>query len=194
MASRPDEPVPWRDAVWRAAREEGASGPFTRQEFLARRLPGILEATRSKGLTPDQTTSRVLQELRDAGALVFLGGGRYALARDSAEAPSFKLAVATQREALVQARVGQGGFRKALLERFGGRCGVTGVADPDLLRASHIVPWAACEDEADRLRPDNGVLLSALWDAAFDGGAASFDDAGAPPSCCGTALPRGFRR
>jgi hypothetical protein len=39
------------------------------------------------------------------------------------------------------------------------------------------VPWADCED-AQRLDVHNGLLLSALWDAAFDAGLISFGDDG----------------
>jgi putative restriction endonuclease len=46
-----------------------------------------------------------------------------------------------------------------------------------LLRASHIVPWAECDD-AQRLDVHNGLLLAALWDAAFDTGLVSFADDG----------------
>jgi predicted restriction endonuclease len=48
--------------------------------------------------------------------------------------------------------------------------------DPALLRASHIVPWAQCQTDALRLDVPNGLLMSALWDAAFDAGLVSFDD------------------
>jgi putative restriction endonuclease len=51
---------------------------------------------------------------------------------------------------------------------------LTGITDPALLRASHIVPWSDCNDE-QRLDVYNGLLLSALWDAAF-----SFADDGTP--------------
>jgi predicted restriction endonuclease len=54
---------------------------------------------------------------------------------------------------------------------------LTGITEPALLRASHIVPWADSTDE-QRLDVYNGVLLSALWDAAFDGGLISFADDG----------------
>jgi predicted restriction endonuclease len=70
-------------------------------------------------------------------------------------------------------RVGQDIFRAALLDYWGGRCPLTGIADPGLLRASHIVPWAECDTDVH-----NGLLLSALWDAAFDGGLVSFADDG----------------
>jgi putative restriction endonuclease len=62
---------------------------------------------------------------------------------------------------------------------WGGRCPLTGISDPPLLRASHIVPWAECDDDAQRLDVHNGLLLSALWDAAFDTGLVSFADNGA---------------
>ena len=67
----------------------------------------------------------------------------------------------------------------ALLDYWGGRCPLTGIADPALLRASHIVPWAECDTDAQRLDVHNGRLLSALWDAAFDAGLISFADDGA---------------
>ena len=41
---------------------------------------------------------------------------------------------------------------------------------PDLLRASHIKPWAACGTDAERLDVFNGLLLAAHLDAAFDAG------------------------
>jgi len=85
----------------------------------------------------------------------------------------------TEVERLIVQRVGQDIFRAALLEYWGGRCPLTGITDPELLRASHIVPWAECETDALRLDVHNGLLLSALWDAAFDSGLISFADDGA---------------
>ncbi|MFB9268081.1 HNH endonuclease [Bradyrhizobium erythrophlei] len=52
-------------------------------------------------------------------------------------------------------------------------------ADSQLLRVSHIVPWSDCTDE-QRLNVHSGLLLSALWDAAFDRGLVSFTDDGIP--------------
>lgn len=85
----------------------------------------------------------------------------------------------TEAERLTVQRVGQGVFRRALLDYWGGRCPLTGITDPALLRAAHIVPWAACRDDAQRLDMHNGLLLSALWDAAFDAGLVAFADDGA---------------
>jgi HNH endonuclease len=85
----------------------------------------------------------------------------------------------TEAERLTVVRVGQDVFRDALLEYWNGRCPLTDITDPALLRASHIVPWAECESDALRLDVHNGLLLSALWDGAFDSGLISFSDAGA---------------
>jgi hypothetical protein len=79
----------------------------------------------------------------------------------------------TEAERLVIQRIGQDIFRAALIDYWGGRCPITGITDHALLRASHIVPWAECDD-AQRLDVHNGLLLSALWDAAFDAGLVSF--------------------
>lgn len=66
------------------------------------------------------------------------------------------------------------------MEYWQGRCPLTGISDPALLRASHIVPWRVCETDAQRLDVHNGLLLSALWDAAFDQGLVTFSDEGTP--------------
>lgn len=84
----------------------------------------------------------------------------------------------TEAERLAVQRVGQSLFRQALLDYWGGRCPLTGITDAELLRASHIIPWAECESDALRLDVHNGLLLSALWDAAFDCGLISFADDG----------------
>ena len=86
----------------------------------------------------------------------------------------------TEAERLVVQRVGQDVFRQALMRYWNARCPLTGISDPSLLRASHIVPWSECETDAERLDVHNGLLLSALWDAAFDSGLVSFDDIGRP--------------
>lgn len=86
----------------------------------------------------------------------------------------------TEAERLVVQRIGQDIFRASLLEYWQGTCPLTGISDPALLRASHIVPWRVCETDAQRLDVHNGLLLSALWDAAFDQGLVTFSDEGTP--------------
>lgn len=86
----------------------------------------------------------------------------------------------TEAERLVVQRIGQDIFRSRLMTYWGGQCPLTGISNPELLRASHIKPWAKCDDDAERLDVHNGLLLSALWDAAFDSGLVTFNDGGMP--------------
>ncbi|MBY5344952.1 HNH endonuclease [Rhizobium leguminosarum bv. viciae] len=86
----------------------------------------------------------------------------------------------TEVERLVVQRIGQEVFRAGLMDYWQGRCPLTGISDPALLRASHIIPWANCESDAERLDVHNGLLLSALWDAAFDRALVTFDNEGRP--------------
>ncbi len=82
----------------------------------------------------------------------------------------------TERKELIKCRLGQGKFRGGLL-KLRGRCYVTGITDPRLLRASHIKPWRAAKN-AERLDPHNGLLLTPLFDHLFDQGLISFADDG----------------
>ena len=86
----------------------------------------------------------------------------------------------TEAERLTVQRIGQDIFRDRLMTYWGSRCPLTGITDRALLRASHIIPWKDCPDDAERLNIFNGLLLSALWDAAFDKGLVTFDDDGRP--------------
>jgi putative restriction endonuclease len=95
---------------------------------------------------------------------------------------------ATEREAVVKARVGQGDFRASLVSYWGG-CAVTGIARADLVRASHIKPWRFSSNE-ERLDRFNGLLLLPQYDHLFDRGYITFDDTGAlAPSPAITSLP-----
>ena len=84
----------------------------------------------------------------------------------------------TEAERLVVQRVGQEVFREGLLDFWEGRCAVTGLAVPELLRASHIKPWADCETDGERLDVFNGLLLAPHLDAAFDRGFLTVADDG----------------
>ena len=81
---------------------------------------------------------------------------------------------AIQDSAMVQVRVNQSFFRRAVLASYQGRCCMSGVNHPRLLVASHIVPWS--QDVANRLNPRNGLCLSALHDRAFDSGLISLNN------------------
>lgn len=72
------------------------------------------------------------------------------------------------RKALVKVRVNQNFFRAAVLFAYEFRCCITGLNLPELLNASHIVPWAS--DEKNRTNPQNGLCLNVIHDRAFDRG------------------------
>jgi hypothetical protein len=83
----------------------------------------------------------------------------------------------TTKEALVNARIGQGRFRTQVRQLWGNRCSVTRSTTLDAIRASHIKPWRESTDE-ERLDPTNGLPLTANLDALFDKGWISFDSSG----------------
>jgi putative restriction endonuclease len=89
------------------------------------------------------------------------------------------LPASTEAERLVVQRVGQDLFRAGLIDYWDGRCAMTGLAVPELLRASHIRPWADCATDAERLDVFNGLLLAPHLDAAFDRGLITVGDDGA---------------
>ena len=89
------------------------------------------------------------------------------LKKDAPQGPTEILATVKQRR-------GQEFFRDAVLNNFGGRCGVTQLGLRELLVASHILPWG--KHEKERLNVRNGLALSRLHDAAFDRGLIAFDE------------------
>ncbi len=72
------------------------------------------------------------------------------------------------REAMVKIRVNQAFFRSAVLAAYDCKCCVTGLSIPELLTASHIIPWSV--DTKNRTNPRNGLCLNAVHDRAFDCG------------------------
>ncbi len=74
----------------------------------------------------------------------------------------------------VKIRVNQNVFRQIVLANYDGKCASTGIDIPELLVASHIIPWS--ENKNERLNPRNGICLSSLYDKAFDQGFVSFND------------------
>lgn len=72
------------------------------------------------------------------------------------------------KKSIVEIRLKQSFFRRAVLSSYQGKCCMTGISDQRLLVASHIIPWS--KDNANRLNPSNGLCLNALHDKAFDQG------------------------
>jgi putative restriction endonuclease len=68
----------------------------------------------------------------------------------------------------VKTRVNQNVFRQIVIANYNGKCAITGIDIPDLLLASHIIPWS--KNEQERLNPENGICFSPLYDRAFDKG------------------------
>jgi predicted restriction endonuclease len=83
---------------------------------------------------------------------------------------------ATQKATLVNSRIGQGKFRTDLIEYWQG-CALTRYKKMDFLIASHIMPWSLSNDK-ERLDPNNGFLLLANIDKAFDLGYITFSEKG----------------
>lgn len=84
----------------------------------------------------------------------------------------------TTREAIIKARMGQGLFRRRVIQKYG-CCLITAIKEPALLIASHIKPWRDCQAKPEEcLDPENALLLSPTWDRLFDQGFISFTDHG----------------
>jgi putative restriction endonuclease len=83
----------------------------------------------------------------------------------------------TQRQAVIQARSGQGIFRQrvSVVERH---CRVIGVSNHEYLRASHRKPWRDSTNE-QRIDGENGLLLTPSIDHLFDRGFIGFEGSGA---------------
>lgn len=137
----------------------------------------VVEATEPWATTLDgvpnyQTLHRLLERVAAMWRVVAGSGLR------NFEEKGSKLPNTTEAIRLAVQRVGQDIFRASLLEYWGGRCAVSGLDVPELLRASHIKPWADCASDAERLDVFNGLLLAPHLDALFDGGWVTFLSSG----------------
>ncbi|WP_374662669.1 HNH endonuclease [Inhella sp.] len=137
--------------------------------------PAILDQTAGSGLLKVEGYGELYALLRTTAAHARTKPNRVA---DEFKKKTATMPTTTEAERLVVQRVGQGLFRTALLDYWQGRCCVTGLEIPELLRASHIKPWAKCESDEERLDVHNGLLLAPHVDALFDGGWISFGDDG----------------
>lgn len=68
----------------------------------------------------------------------------------------------------IKTRVNQNVFRQIVLSNYNMKCAIANIDIPELLIASHIIPWST--NEKERLNPENGICLSPLYDKAFDKG------------------------
>lgn len=163
-----------------AATGNGMSGPF----FLSVAHPGAARELKAEPALPFAKGHAGAFAFQDRASLFEAVSTVYRLSlslptlpyeeylRDTADLGD------TEAERLQKARIGQDRFRSALMDYWNATCPLTGIREPALLRASHIIPWADCQTDQERLNVHNGLLLSSLWDAAFDSGLVTFDDRG----------------
>lgn len=76
--------------------------------------------------------------------------------------------VGKEKDVVIKQRINQNSFRAIILANYNEQCAISRCCIPQLLIASHIVPWS--EDTNNRLNPTNGICLSPLYDKAFDKG------------------------
>jgi hypothetical protein len=103
-------------------------------------------------------------------------GAISSIAEDIEEIVASSLIKATEKERLINARLGQGHYREELLA-YWGQCAVTGYKNELMLVASHIKPWSRSSN-IERLDKFNGLLLTPALDRAFDRGLISFSQIG----------------
>jgi putative restriction endonuclease len=164
-------------------------------ELRSARFPEtvVVSVTGEKSFVVNASEPAMLGLNSSGGTLKIEGFGElYALLRPAAAyartkpnrvAEEFQVKTAampktTEAERLVVQRVGQGLFRSALLDFWQGKCCITGLDVPALLRASHIRPWAQCDTDEQRLDVFNGLLLAPHLDALFDAGLMTVDEQG----------------
>ncbi len=70
------------------------------------------------------------------------------------------------REVVIRQRIGQNFFRDAVLCAYNNTCCISGVAEPRLLQACHIVGWSENADE--RTNPKNGLCMNSFFHDAYD--------------------------
>lgn len=80
--------------------------------------------------------------------------------------------ISSQKINVIRARVGQGEYRKKLLETCP-FCPLTIISDERVLIASHIKPWAK-SNTFEKTDPMNGFMLTPNFDLLFDRGFLSF--------------------
>jgi putative restriction endonuclease len=74
----------------------------------------------------------------------------------------------TERVTTTKQRIYQNFFRASVISGFNRRCCICGLPHPEILIASHIIPWSVREDT--RVNPQNGLCLCASHDLAYERG------------------------
>ena len=186
----------WLEAVQNALQRYSFNNQtiiIQRSLFLKQELPTIIALTKTTGATPEQTVSRVLQELRDKGFLFFSNmAGTYTLNQYKVNAASEDLPDDVIENALVNNRLnlpdvevsdyigqlrirrGMGTLRAKTLSNYRSVCALCDVSDTNLLVSSHIKRWADCVESRGLLA--NVICFCTLHDKLFENGYFSIAD------------------
>jgi hypothetical protein len=172
-----------RNAAAAAGREPGAKGMgnATKRLRIRFRLADgsglkdneLIEQIVGPGASTDTTTGKVRTATRDAR--VTPRERRQSVEDDKKLVERTDL-TRTEKHVVIKQRLAQRLFRERL-KAVDCRCRLTGVCDPQHLRASHIKPWAQCDDR-ERQDPANGLLLAPHVDHLFDAGYLAFEEDG----------------
>ena len=149
---------------------------------LAALYQRVLLAARHMGIGPERLPDFLEDDMADGAVLIGQAGLPHRPLIEAVETLAAKLRARqlasdegqTFRVAEQQIRLGQHRFAKEVLANYGHRCGFCDFAPRSLPRkglllASHIKPWAACDD-FERLDAANGIAACPMHDAAFDAG------------------------
>ena len=141
----------------------------------------VLSTAREMGITPQKLPDFLMLEGLDYSDLLGQDELNYqdlsrAVTTMAAQQRGRHVADLRETERLVEQKIrnGQHRFASTVLENFRYTCGFCGFAPKQLrgnklLVASHIKPWAVCDDK-ERLDFRNGVAACPTHDAAFDTG------------------------
>ncbi|MBO9650972.1 MAG: HNH endonuclease [Variovorax sp.] len=172
--------------------------PSEHMDVLAPHLPNRYAPLRANGIGMQSVYLTRVPDLLAAALIDLLGAEArdlvlgYRVADEPASSPAIGLIeweehelkevqsdtrlLATDRQAIVLARRGQGLFKTRVMsiERS---CRITGVNREEQLRASHCKPWRDATND-ERLDGENGLLLTPSIDHLFDRGFIAFEDNG----------------
>jgi putative restriction endonuclease len=140
------------------------------------RKPNALAMKASNFASIDPNLKRKgLKNKSKAALQAELAAARFEAEPEAVEEPLRLPGGPTEKTASVKVRLVQSFFRAAVLTSYESRCAISGIAMPELLTASHIIPWS--ESVERRADPTNGLCLNALFDRAFDRGFIAVDEA-----------------
>ncbi|MCM1221440.1 MAG: HNH endonuclease [Lachnospiraceae bacterium] len=76
------------------------------------------------------------------------------------------LPIGSEKYVIAKRRINQRFFRDAVLSSYNSRCCISGITEPSLLEAAHIISWT--ENETERTNPQNGLCLNSFFHKAYD--------------------------